>query len=131
MGRYTETAGQNRHILVLPVDFDIDGGATNRDILLAKPPTALTLETVRVIYSEATAASGITATVQIGTTAGGSDIVAAATLSTSQAVGDHEDLTIADTSIPANTALYIRHVGQATSPAVAGRYFVQVSATET
>lgn len=123
--RYAIPSGATRVAQQTPNDFDIDGGTAVRDTVLLNLPFAVVLQSVRVVYTEATGASPTpTATVQVGTTVGGVEVVQATSLAISKAVGGVQDLVIQQASIAANTPLIVRHTGQVAP--CAGKYFVQV-----
>ena len=109
-------------------EFNIDNGSgTTEDDVLAVPSVPYKILSARVVYQEATDTAGAEgATVSIGTTAGGVDIVAAVALTAAQAVGAKQALTIltAEEHQVADQAIFIRHTGIASTEA--GKYRVQL-----
>lgn len=118
-----------RQIAVTGEVFNIDNGAgTTVDQIILVPSVAITIVAARVIYTEATDTAGAAdADVQIGTTIGGVDIVAATELEASKAIGDVTDLTIASGAVEANELVAVRHTGIAATEA--GQYIVQIEYT--
>jgi hypothetical protein len=106
--------------------FNIDnGGGTTADQIILVPVVPITIVAARVVYTEATGASGAaSATVQLGTTIGGVDIVAATALEVSKDIGAVTELTIANGAVAADELVAVRHTGVAAT--VAGEYFVQI-----
>ena len=126
--RYVVPAGDARVVIQTPNDFNIDGGTATLDTVVLNVPYAIVLNSARVVYTEATGASPTpTATVQIGTTVGGAQVVQATTLAVSKAVGAVQDLILQQTAISADTPIIVRHTGQVAP--CAGQYFVQLDYT--
>lgn len=106
-------------------EINIDNGAgTELDLVVLRAPTALRVLAANVVYTEETDTGGAAdATVQVGTTVGGVDIVAATDLEVSKAVGDVTELTIADGEVEAGELIAVRHTGIAATES--GKYYVQ------
>lgn len=120
--------GNQRTIVVLtPAAFNIDNGAgATSDQQLCNLPFDCKVIDVRAIYSEATDTTGAaSANFKLGVAAGGDTIVAATALAALKAIGATTTATIASDSLPANTTLWVRHTGVATTEV--GQYFVQVT----
>lgn len=115
-------------IMIRSEEFDIDNGSgTTEDDVLFVPSVPYRILSARAVYQEATDTAGAdSATIAIGTTAGGVDIVAAAALEVSKAVGSKTDLTIltAEAVQPADQAIFLRHTGIAATEA--GKYRVEL-----
>ena len=109
--------------------INIDNGSeTTSDQIILVPSDGITIVAARVIYTEATDSAGAeNATVSIGTTIGGVDIVAATALEAAQAIGDVTDLTIAAGAVAADELVAVRHTGIAATEA--GQYVVQIEYT--
>lgn len=108
--------------------FNLDNGnGTTVDDVLFLRGTAITLTAARVIYVDATTGTVAAGTVQIGTTLGGSNIVAATNYENSKAVGSKTELALASAAVAADTALFVRHTGVGATQA--GQAFVQVEYT--
>ena len=126
--RYPYVArGNQRDILVMtPAAFNVDnGGGTTADYQLCNLPFACRVVSVRALYSEATDTAGAEgANFKLGVAAGGATIVAATALEVSKAIGATTVATIASDYLPANTTLWVRHTGVATTQP--GQYYVQV-----
>jgi len=108
-------------------DFNIDNGSgtTDDDIILV-PDSAILIVDAKVVYVEATDTAGAaSANVKLGTAVGGAQIVAAAALEVSKAVGSKTDLTIVSGAVAANGMVAVRHTGIAATEA--GQYFVQIA----
>lgn len=107
--------------------FNIDNGAgTTIDDCAFYLDQPVEIIAIRPIYTEATDTTGAaSANYKVGTTAGGVDIVAATALEVSKAVGAAgAKATLVTSKFPAETTLFIRHTGVATTEV--GQYFVQV-----
>src|SRR5215208_3590023 len=77
-----------------------------------------------LVYTEATDTAGAaSANVKVGTTAGGTDIVASTNLTASKAVGSTQALTLALNFIPAGSTIFVRHTGIAATET--GQYYAQ------
>ena len=61
---------------------------------------------------------------ELGVAAGGATIVAATALEISKAIGDYTTATVVSDILPANTTLWVRHTGVASTEV--GQYYVQV-----
>jgi hypothetical protein len=110
------------HIAVSRI-FDIDNGdGTTVDDALLIHPYAITIVSARVLYTTATTGTVAAATVQVGTTVDGEQIVAATALANTKAVGTTTSLTIVSGAVPANTMVTVRHTGIAAT--AAGEYRV-------
>lgn len=119
--------GNQRENLVKSGVFNIDNGAgVTVDETLLNVPYDIYLTDVRAIYTEATDTTGAASSnFKLGTSAGGSTLVAATALAAAKAIGATTTATITLDYLPANTTLWIRHTGIAATEV--GQYFVQVS----
>lgn len=126
--KYPYVARGNQRLihLVTPAAYNIDNGAgTTADYQLGNFPFKCRVVDVRAVYSEATDTSGAaSATFSVGVAAGGATIVAATALEVLKAIGATTTTTIASDLLPANTTLWVRHTGVATTEV--GQYFVHV-----
>src|SRR5574341_1559223 len=105
-------------------DIDIDNGAgTTADFVVMRLPFAVTITAIRVVYTDATTGTVAAATAQVGTTAGGTQIVAATALENSKAIGTTTAMTIVSGAVAANTPVIVRHTGVGATQA--GKYFVE------
>lgn len=115
------------HIAVSRV-FDIDNGnGTTVDDAFLYLPYASTIRSAFVLYTTATAGTVAAATISLGTTVGGVDLVAATALVNAKTVGSVTALTLAASAVPASTMISARHTGIAST--VAGEYRVVVTYT--
>lgn len=123
---YIARGNQRTIILLTPAAFNVDNGAgTTADYQLCNLPFDAYIQDVRAIYSEATDTAGAaSANFKLGVAAGGATIVAATALEVSKAIGATTVATIASDYLPANTTLWVRHTGVATTEV--GQYYVQV-----
>lgn len=111
---------------IVSPEINIDNGAgTTQDIAFFYATDAITIDSLNVVYTNATAGTVAAATVKVGITVGGAEIVTAVALTNDATVGSVQALTILDRTIPAGTPLLIRHTGIATT--VAGQYVVQMA----
>lgn len=117
--------GDARRQVVQTQLFNIDNGAgvTIDDVVLylSQP---IKIVAARVVYSGATTGTVAAATVGIGTTVAGVELVAATALENTKAVGTITALTLkaAAASVAANTPIIVRHTGIAIT--AAGEYRV-------
>ena len=119
--------GKQKYQIVRNLDtIDIDNGSgTTADYLLLYAPDDIILVDAHVVYVTATDTTGAAAaTVSIGTTVGGIDIVAASALEAAKAIGAVTKLTLAATSVAAGSTMFIRHTGIASTEV--GSYYVQL-----
>jgi hypothetical protein len=108
--------------------FNIDNGSgtTDDDVIFADLGFDVYIESVKAVYVEATDTAGAaSANFKLGTTAGGTGVVAATALEVSKAVGSSTSATLASNRINAGTDLFARHTGVATTQP--GQYYLQVT----
>ena len=124
---YVGRGNQRLIVLLAPAAFNIDNGSgTTADYQLCNLPFDCYVKSVRAIYSEATDTAGAaSANFKLGVSAGDNTIVAATALEVSKAIGATTTATIASELLAANTTLWVRHTGVATTEA--GQYYVQVT----
>ena len=117
---------QRTIVLLTPAAFNVDNGAgATADYQLCNLPFECQVLDARAIYSEATDTTGAaSANFKLGVTAGGATIVGATALEVSKAIGATTVGTVLADTLPANTTLWVRHTGVATTEV--GQYFVQV-----
>jgi hypothetical protein len=119
--------GNQRYGFFRSETFNIDNGsgATVDDVIFSNLAYAVEIKSVKAVYVEATDTTGAAAaTVSLGTTAGGVDVVAATALEAAKAVGATTGYTIANGVIPAGGTLFARHTGVASTEA--GQYYLQI-----
>jgi len=121
--------GDQRFAVLRSKTFNIDNGSgtTDDDVIFADLDKEAYVMHARVVYVEATDTAGAaSATVSLGSTAGGVDVVAATALEVSKAVGSATELTLVSGGqrIAAGGALFARHTGIAATEA--GQYYLQV-----
>lgn len=123
---YVARGNQRMFTVITPAAFNVDNGAgATADYQLCNLPFESYVVDVRAIYSEATDTTGAaSANFKLGVTAGGATIVAATALEISKAIGDYTTATIVSDILPANTTLWVRHTGVASTEV--GQYYVQV-----
>lgn len=126
--KYTYIARGNQRCfpLITPAAFNIDNGAgTTVDYQLGNFPFDCYIISCRALYSEATDTTGAaSANFKLGVAAGGATLVAATALEAAKAIGDYTAAVPLNVVLPANTTLWVRHTGVATTEV--GQYFVQV-----
>jgi hypothetical protein len=109
-------------------EIDIDNGAaTTADYVVTRVSKAITLTAARVVYTDATSGTVAAATVQVGTTVTGVDLVAVTVLEDAKAVGTVTALSLASAAVAANTPVIVRHTGIAAT--AAGKYYVELEYT--
>jgi hypothetical protein len=121
--------GNQRYAAFRSVTFNVDNGSgtTADDVIFSNLPSDAEIVEVKAVYVEATDTAGAaSANFKLGTTAGGTGIVAATALEVSKAVGATTSATLASSKIPAGGTLFVRHTGVATTQP--GQYYVQVLA---
>lgn len=123
---YVARGNQRTIIVMTPAAFNVDNGAgATADYQLCNLPFDAYIQDVRAIYSEATDTAGAaSANFKLGVAAGGATLVAATALEVSKAIGSTTVATILSDVLPANTTLWVRHTGVATTEV--GQYYVQV-----
>ena len=123
---YVARGNQRLVHVITPAAFNVDNGAgTTVDYQLANLPFDCYLVDVRAIYSEATDTAGAaSANFKLGVAAGGATLVAATALEAAKAIGATTTATVVSDYLPANTTLWVRHTGVASTEV--GQYFVQV-----
>ncbi len=118
---------QRMIVLMSNEEFNIDNGAgTTDDDNLCNLPFECQVIDVRAIYTVATDTAGAaSANFKVGIAAGGDTIVAATALAAAKAIGATTTATIVSDVLPANTTLWVRHTGVASTEV--GNYRVQVT----
>ena len=119
--------GNNRLILATTrTTFNIDNGSgtTADDASIGPFPFDCYIVSARAVYTEATDTSGAaSANFKTGVAAGGATLVAATALAVSKAIGGYTEATPLEVVVAANTTIWTRHTGVATTEA--GEYFVE------
>lgn len=119
--------GNQRTFTVKSKTYNIDNGAgaTDDDQLVNLPYDCFIVD-VRAVYTEATDTTGAaSANFKLGVAAGGATLVAATALAALKAIGATTAATVVLDYLPANTTLWCRHTGVATTEV--GQYYVQVT----
>lgn len=127
MGSTHVLRGENgRQVAVSQIfNIDNDSGATIDDaILIHSQPVKLL--SIKALYTTATTGTVAAATVQLGTSVGGEEVVAVTALANTKAVGTTTALSIVSGAerLAAGTPLIVRHTGIAAT--AAGEYRVLV-----
>lgn len=123
-------AGKRKGVkLLISSSINIDNGSgTTYDEVLLVTKEALTIVYAYLFYDEATDTTGAaSANVKLGTSVGGSQLVAATALAAAQAVGARSDLTLASSKVAADGMIAVRHTGVAATEV--GKYHVVVGYT--
>ena len=101
--------------------FNIDNGAAATiDDCLIRFDKAITLRKAQIVYNDATTGTVAAGNARIGTTVGGSEIVASTAYENTKAVGTITAMTLVSEAIKdvaANTPLFVRHTGVAVTQA--------------
>jgi poly(3-hydroxyalkanoate) synthetase len=120
-------AGNQRlisHRTLTPYNIDNGAGTTIDEVLTSGFPFDSYLVDVRASYTEATDTTGAaSANFKLGITAGGATLVAATALEAAKAIGSYTLGTPLAVLIPANTPVFVRHTGVATTEV--GQYHVE------
>lgn len=119
--------GEARRQVAFSRIFDIDNGngtVVNDAFLYVTQP--IKILSARVLYTTATAGTVAAATISLGTTVAGVELVAAVALTNSATVGSVQALTLTSAAarIAANTMITASHTGIAST--VAGEYRVEI-----
>lgn len=108
--------------------FNLDNGSgVTVDDVIIKNSKAITLVGAKIVYVDATTGTVAAATVSLGTTVGGVDLVAATAYENTKAVGVSTALVLASAAVAANTAVFVRHTGVAAT--AAGQAYVEIEYT--
>lgn len=119
--------GDMRRKIAKTVWFNLDNGSgTTVDDILLYSAQAISIRSARIVYVDATAGTVAAGTAQIGTTVGGTELVAATNYENSKTVGavTAMTLTAAATRVAANTMVSVRHTGVAATQA--GQAYVEI-----
>jgi len=108
--------------IIQTFEFDVDNGNGTTEDWVWSPRKDIYILNAYITYTEATDSSMGSPTVKIGTTAGGSQIVASFTIPESQSIGGYSELTIVEGFVAANGFVCVRHTGIASTQA--GKYIV-------
>jgi hypothetical protein len=94
-------AGGGSKVYTSP-EFNVDAGAGTKVHDIFYCPNAIEILTASLFFTEATDASGAAeATIQLGSTAEGVDLVAAVSIAVSKAIGGTQTLTVAEGTVAA------------------------------
>jgi len=105
--------------------FNLDNGAAATiDDVIMKVSVAMTVIAARIVYVDATTGTVAAGNARIGTTLGGSEVVAATAYGDAVAVGTQTAMTIVSGVIAAGGAVFVRHTGVAATQA--GQAFVEI-----
>jgi hypothetical protein len=123
---YVGRGNQRTFIATTRTTFNIDNGAgtTADDASVGPFPFDCWITDARAIYTEATDTTGAaSANFKTGVSAGDATLVAATALGVLKAIGGYTAGTPLAVVVPANTTIWTRHTGVATTEV--GQYFVQ------
>jgi hypothetical protein len=123
---YVGRGNQRTFVATTRTTFNIDNGAgtTADDASVGPFPFDCYIVDARAVYTEATDTAGAaSANWKTGITAGGATLVAATALEISKAIGGYTAGVPLAVLVPANTTIFTRHTGVATTEV--GQYFVQ------
>lgn len=114
-----KTATTRNYLTVKSQVFDLDNGAgTTVDEVILRPAGAITLRGARIVYDDATTGTVAAGNMSVGTTVGGTQILAATAYENTKAVGTTTTAALVGTvSITANQAVFVRHTGVAATQA--------------
>lgn len=121
------TGKQVRHT-ARSVWFNLDNGAgTTIDDVILVPASAITITAVRAVYVDETTGTVAAATFSVGTTVGGTEIVAATAYENNKTVGTATAGTIVSGAVAAGTPVCVRHTGVAAT--AAGQAVIEIDYT--
>ena len=123
---YIARGNQRTFVATTRTTFNVDNGAgtTADDGTVGPFPFDCYVVDARAVYTEATDTAGAaSANFKTGITAGGATLVAATALEGAKAIGGYTLAVPLNVLIPANTTIFTRHTGVATTEV--GQYFVQ------
>lgn len=105
--------------------FDLDNGAgTTVDDVLFRPDVACTVTAARAVYTDATTGTVAAGNFRIGTTVGGSEIVASTAYENAKTIGTKTDGTIVSGAVAAGAPVFVRHTGVAATQA--GQAYIEI-----
>lgn len=113
-------------------NINLDDARATVDCAIIVPSAAIEIQACRLAYTSATTGTVAAGTIQVGTTVGGDNVVAAVNYENSKAVGYSKDLPLATAAltstgrvvVPANTPLIARSTSVAATQA--GEVIVEV-----
>lgn len=123
---YVARGNQRTFAIQTRTTFNIDNGAgtTADDASIGPFPFDCWIVDARAVYTEATDTAGAaSANWKTGVSAGGATLVAATALEALKSIGGYTSGTPLAVLVPANTTIWTRHTGVATTEV--GQYFVQ------
>lgn len=123
---YRAAGNQRTFTATTRTTFNIDNGAgtTADDASVGPFPFDCYITDARAVYTEATDTTGAaSANWKTGISAGGATLVAATGLEAAKAIGGYTAGSPLAVLVPANTTIWTRHTGVATTEV--GQYFVQ------
>lgn len=104
--------------------FNLDNGAgTTIDDVLVRATRPIRIVACRAVYVDATTGTVAAGTFSVGTTVGGVDIVIATAYENTKAVGTSTAGVIVAGAVAANSAVFVRHTGVATT--AAGQAYIE------
>lgn len=107
-----------------PYNIDNGAGTTIDEVLTSGFPFETIMVNVRATYTEATDTAGAaSANFKLGVAAAGATLVAATALEAAKAIGAYTEGVPLAVVIPANTPVFVRHTGVATTEI--GQYYVE------
>ena len=110
--------------------FNLDNGAgTTIDDVVIRSVVPITVTAARALYVDATTGTVAAGNFRVGTTVGGSEIVAATAYENTKTVGTVTDGTIVAGTVAANGFVCVRHTGVAAT--AAGQAVVEIEYIET
>lgn len=114
----------NQVLTVKTVQFLLQNGAgVTIDAELIRSTRPIVITACRIVYDDATTGTVAAGSAQVGTTVGGTDIVAATNYENGKAVGTTTAMVLVAGKIAANTPVLVRHTGVAVTQA--GKAYVE------
>lgn len=92
--------------------FNLDNGAgTTIDAVLIRSPREIFITACRIVYEDATTGTVAAGNARVGTTVGGSEIVASTAYANTSAVGTTTAMVVVEGKVAAATPVLVRHTG--------------------
>lgn len=106
-------------------NFNLDNGAgSSIDDVIMRLARAVTVTAARIVYVDTATGTVAAGSAQVGTTLGGSEIVAVTNYENGAAVGAATQMIIAAGAVAANQSVFVRHIGVAATQA--GQAYVEI-----
>lgn len=112
--------GEGKREVARSVWFNLDNGAgTTIDDVILRSSQNISIKSARIVYVDAATGTVAAGNARIGTTVGGSELVASTAYANTSAVGTATAMTLTSAAavVVANTPICVRHTGVAATQA--------------